>query len=72
MPTNNPQPPAHIASTAIATEAYCQWIAAGQPAGRDQEFWLKAEAALKNNGKGTTRKSTAGGPKSAAKAARKR
>jgi hypothetical protein len=34
----------------IATAAYYQWVNAGCPAGRDQEFWLKAETELKQNG----------------------
>lgn len=35
-------------AAAIATEAYYQWLQAGKPAGRDQEFWLRAEARLLN------------------------
>lgn len=32
----------------IAAEAFYQWLQAGKPDGRDQEFWLKAEARLRN------------------------
>ncbi|MBE7504254.1 MAG: DUF2934 domain-containing protein [Verrucomicrobiales bacterium] len=31
---------------AIAERAYFLWEQAGQPAGRDDEFWLRAEAEL--------------------------
>ena len=31
---------------AIAERAYLLWERAGRPAGRDQEFWLRAEAEL--------------------------
>lgn len=37
----NANSPAH---DAIARRAYELWEQAGQPAGRDQEFWLRAEA----------------------------
>lgn len=37
-----------IAPETIATEAYYHWLNAGQPTGRDQEFWLTAEAALRS------------------------
>jgi hypothetical protein len=45
---------------AVAVAAYFQWIKADQPAGRDEEFWLRAEEQL--------RKTMA--PQSAAKGAR--
>src|SRR5512137_745053 len=31
----------------VAEAAYYHWLKAGQPSGRDQEFWLKAEAQLR-------------------------
>lgn len=46
MQTSN----ANNASNDIATAAYYQWVNAGCPTGRDQEFWLKAERELKQNG----------------------
>lgn len=55
-------PHATTATDAIATEAFYQWLQAGKPAGRDQEFWLKAEARLRNGG--STAKAT--GKKNAA------
>jgi len=30
----------------VAVAAYLDWIAAGKPTGRDDEFWLKAEERL--------------------------
>lgn len=33
---------------AVALAAYLDWVAAGKPSGRDDEFWLKAEARLRN------------------------
>ncbi len=33
-------------SDTISTRAYLLWEAAGQPDGRDQEFWLQAESEL--------------------------
>ena len=30
----------------VAVAAYYHWLKAGQPYGRDQEFWLSAEAQL--------------------------
>ena len=32
---------------AVALHAYYMWLAAGQPEGRDSEFWLAAEEELK-------------------------
>lgn len=31
---------------AVAIAAYLDWLAAGKPPGRDDEFWLKAEGRL--------------------------
>lgn len=31
---------------AVQKEAYFLWLSAGKPAGRDAEFWLKAEKKL--------------------------
>jgi Protein of unknown function (DUF2934) len=31
----------------VAVAAYYHWLKAGQPSGRDHEFWLKAEAQLR-------------------------
>lgn len=39
------QHPAPIHQT-IAERAYALWQQAGQPGGRDEEFWLQAEAEL--------------------------
>ena len=36
-----------ISEDAIREAAYHLWQAEGQPAGQDQEFWFRAEAALK-------------------------
>lgn len=48
-------------SDTIATEAYYQWLKAGKPPGRDQEFWLKAEAEMKKgNGKAKNGAKSAG------------
>lgn len=33
-------------TTAIAEAAFYLWLAEGQPHGRDQEFWLRAEKTL--------------------------
>jgi hypothetical protein len=40
----------HAASPtdAVALAAYLDWVAAGKPSGRADEFWLKAEARLGN------------------------
>ena len=35
---------------AIARAAYLEWINAGKPSGRDQEFWFKGEAIVENGG----------------------
>lgn len=72
-PISTPSTPTNSSSAdAIATEAFHQWLQAGKPDGRDQEFWLKAEARLRNGGStakatekktatsvGVTRKATA-------------
>lgn len=36
----------------IATAAYYHWLKAGQPGGRDLEFWVKAEMELKGTAAG--------------------
>ena len=36
-----------ITTASIATRAYILWEQAGRPAGRDVEYWLLAEAQLK-------------------------
>jgi len=33
---------------AIALAAYLDWVNAGKPFGRDQEFWLRAETRVRN------------------------
>ena len=43
---------------AIALAAYLDWISEGKPFGRDQEFWAKAEARLKNGGEHSPAQST--------------
>jgi len=52
--TVNPVPPqpkgaanGQITTASIATRAYILWEQAGRPAGRDVEYWLLAEAQLK-------------------------
>jgi hypothetical protein len=40
----------------IAERAYALWGAAGQPAGRDLEFWLQAETELEATRQGRSRK----------------
>ena len=32
----------------VAEAAYYHWLKAGQPSGRDHEFWLQAEGQLRN------------------------
>jgi Protein of unknown function (DUF2934) len=39
----NPKSPVN---QTIAERAYCLWEQAGRPAGRDEEFWLRAESEL--------------------------
>jgi hypothetical protein len=46
---NKPQP----SHEAIAERAYCLWKRAGRPAGRAEEFWLRAEADLKATAAGS-------------------
>jgi len=48
----------------VAQQAYQLWEAAGQPAGRDLEYWLQAESELlaSNGHRPTTVSATAGGP----------
>jgi hypothetical protein len=69
--TNTTQP---TSTDAIATEAFHQWLQAGKHSGRDQEFWLKAEARLRNGGSTAkaTEKKTAATSSSKAKAPAKR
>jgi len=38
---------------AIAERAYLLWERAGRPTGRDEEFWLRAEAELTPSGRGS-------------------
>ena len=45
--TNNKPKLQLIPRDAVATAAYHHWLEAGQPCGRDQEFWHRAEAQLK-------------------------
>ena len=54
MQTSNTSRTSSHTPEAIATAAYYHWINAGKPAGRDQEFWLKAETELKSPGGATT------------------
>ena len=44
--TNNQPTLQIIPREAVAVAAYYHWLEAGQPCGRDQEFWLRAEAQL--------------------------
>ncbi len=70
--TNNTH--ATTSADAIASEAFYQWLQAGKPYGRDQEFWLKAETRLRNGG-GTvkaTEKKTAATSSTKAKAPAKK
>jgi hypothetical protein len=57
MQTPNTQPTS--TNDAVATAAYYQWLKAGQPTGRDQEFWLKAEAELRKHSQAVPQKSPA-------------
>lgn len=59
--------PSTASSDAIATAAYYHWINAGRPAGRDQEFWLQAEAEIRTNGKPVAAAPISVIPKSASK-----
>lgn len=60
-PISTPNTPANASSAdAIATAAYYQWLQAGRPAGRDQDFWLKAEAQMRTGASGV--KATQGKP----------
>lgn len=36
----------HIDDAAVRDAAYFLWLEAGQPEGRDQELWFRAESAL--------------------------
>ena len=38
--------------SAIAEAAYYQWLQAGKPSGRDQEFWFTAEKRVQQAGQG--------------------
>jgi len=60
---NKPPQAPILSNDAIALAAYLDWVSAGQPQGRDQEFWISAEARLKN---GTIR-STAKAPRKSRK-----
>lgn len=47
MQTNTTHSPP-TTNDAIALAAYLDWVNAGKPFGRDQEFWLRAEAKVRN------------------------
>jgi hypothetical protein len=46
MQATSAQQNAAASHDAIAQAAYYQWLKAGKPNGRDQEFWLTAEKSL--------------------------
>jgi len=48
MPTVNNAKQTAAPTDAVAVAAYLDWISAGKPAGRDNEFWIRAEERLRN------------------------
>jgi hypothetical protein len=65
MQTTNPTKSPPTTDDAIALAAYLDWVNAGKPFGRDQEFWLRAEAKVRNAA--VAAKQSAPPPKAAAK-----
>ena len=63
MPTRSNAKYTAAPTDEVAVAAYLDWVAAGKPSGRDDEFWLKAEDRLRN---GKSNKSAAPKPARAA------
>lgn len=49
MPATSNQKQGAVQTDEVAVAAYLDWVAAGKPPGRDDEFWLKAEDRLRNS-----------------------